>query len=139
MIFNSIRIKSLLVVISFLVLYSFKPLNEYKINKENEVNGLWKNKDIIIELKSNQNIIIEILKEDGTLKKKLSGTYKIDLSKQPITIDIKNLDGVSGSLYAIIKINKELELVMSKLSTSWKQRTISFKDNNIIKFKKGNK
>ena len=139
MIFNSIRIKSLLVVIFFLVLYSFKPLNEYKINKENEVNGLWKNKDIIIELKSNQNIIIEILKEDGTLKKKLSGTYKIDLSKQPITIDIKNLDGVSGSLYAIIKINKELELVMSKLSTSWKQRTISFKDNNIIKFKKGNK
>ena len=63
--------------------------------------------------------------------------YRIN-KKDTITIDFKSLNRVSESLYAVIKINKKSELIMSKFSTSWKQRSISFKDSDIIKFKKGN-
>lgn len=139
MIFSSKRIKSFMVVFLVLVFFLFKPSYEYKLNKEDEIIGLWKNKDINIEFTSNRKVIIKILKEDGTLEKQLLGSFNINLSKHPVTIDLKNLNGISGSLFAIIKINKELELIMSKFSTSWKQRPLSFNNRDIIKFIKGNK
>lgn len=138
MVINSIKIKSFIVITFFVVFFLIKPADEYRINKKDKIIGLWKNKNINIQLKSDKKVNIEILKKDGSLENKISGLYSIDLSKQPITIDFKSLNRVSESLYAVIKINKKSELIMSKFSTSWKQRSISFKDSDIIKFKKGN-
>ena len=138
MVINSIKIKSFIVITFFVVFFLIKPADEYRTNKKDKIIGLWKNKNINIQLKSDKKVNIEILKKDGSLENKISGLYSIDLSKQPITIDFKSLNRVSESLYAVIKINKKSELIMSKFSTSWKQRSISFKDSDIIKFKKGN-
>mgnify|MGYP000144344478 CR=1 FL=1 len=138
MVINSIKIKSFIVITFFVVFFLIKPADEYRINKKDKIIGLWKNKNINIQLKSDKKVNIEILKKDGSLENKISGLYSIDLSKQPITIDFKSLNRVPESLYAVIKINKKSELIMSKFSTSWKQRSISFKDSDIIKFKKGN-
>ena len=62
------------------------------------------------------------------------GNYIINKKKKPNTIDLKNTSNFSGSLYGIIKNIDTNTIQISKFSSKWRLRPISFEDSNALLF-----
>ena len=68
--------------------------------------------------------------------KSINGKYKLDFSKNPIPLSIRNIAQLNNGLYTILEfINKDLIRIV-EFSPKWRLRPISFDNSKTLFFKR---
>ena len=128
---NNLKIKLFLIfpILIVILIFSFE---KESYNSEHLV-GIWEtgNKKDKIRIFFKNNHQIELIFLNSKVKK-IIGEYETDFLKHPASISIKKINDLNKSLFSIIEFINEDLIVISKFSTKWRLRPISFLKENII-------
>ena len=115
--------------ITTVILVFLNSCNRKIYNKQNII-GQWKGehngKTISIIFKNNGKFESCFLYLDLSECNKYTGNFYIDYSKYPISMSFKQINEITDNLFTIMKFINNNTIVISKFSTRWKLRPISF-------------
>jgi len=106
---------------------------EKKYSNPDDLIGLWETKNqsenIRMNFKNNRSIELGFI---SSKVNKIIGVYEVDFLKYPASITITKINNLNLRLYSIIEFINKDKIAVSKFSTRWRLRPISYLKENII-------
>ena len=122
----------------FLFLYFLTRINSSKEyiygTWEGDING----KEVIFIFNVDSKCILNFKDCSSGEIEILSGNFKIDFSKKPVTLTIRNIPQLSHPLYTIVEFPNDDSIKVARFSARWRLRPISFNNNTTYYLKQNN-
>ena len=107
-----------------------------EIPSQNNITGIWKGRHLELELtfEFNHDGTCNIIVRDNTSNsiQILNGNFMMDLSKQPISLSIRNIPQLNHPLHTIVEFLGTDSIRLGNFSPRWRVRDISFDQNKSI-------
>lgn len=124
----------------FIFIFIFLILYCEKVSKKNNIIGIWEGQHsgLVLQFEFNQDMTCKLIIKDIVLdtNNTLNGTYKIDYSKKPIPLSIKNIPQLSYSLHTIVEFLDSNSIRFGIFAPSWRFREVFFQNNKNFILKK---
>ena len=100
---------------------------------ENEIYGSWKgqyeNKEMVLTFNNDRSFELGIKDLITDSNEILGGIYKLDFTKTPIPLSLRNIKELDHPLHTIIEFIGADSIRLGYFSPSWRIRNISFEKN----------
>ncbi len=104
-----------------------------ELPREKDIYGVWEGKfremELTFTFNADGTCLLTFKDSSSGETNDLSGTYEVDLSKNPIPLSIRNIPQFSHGLYTIIQFTNDGSLVIADFAPRWRLRPISFEDD----------
>ena len=129
-VFNHKTIFSFQVKIIFIILLLFSCSKKYY---ESDLYGSWKgqyeNKEVLFTFNKDKSFKLSIKGPVPESNEILNGIYKLDFTKKPIPLSLKNIKQLNHPLHTIVEFMGDDSIRLGNFSPSWRVRNISFEQN----------
>ena len=107
-----------------------------KIPCQEDIYGVWKgefqDKDLQFIFESDQTCVLSFINKESNLVEILNGNFKIDFSKKPISLSVRNIPQLNHPLYTIVEFIGSESIRLESFSPRWRLRPISFNRSTSI-------
>ena len=122
-----------MLILSALILNILLTSSCVKIPSENDLYDVWQGEyhetELLFVFNNDGTCSLSFKNRDNGEINELSGTFKLDSSKSPVSLSIRDIAQLSHGLYTIIQFTDNNTLIMAEFSPRWRLRPISFQNN----------
>jgi len=133
-----LKFNEYLYILSVILLFESCLLDDIQFSIKGEWKGSNSEQKINFKFSDNNKCEIIIINRNEDFLRKMYGVYKIDFSKKPMTLSIKNIDELSHPLHTIFEFIDFNTIKISHFSPSWRLRPIAFENDKITILKRKN-
>ena len=110
------------------------------LNTTSNIYGNWKgsNNDhnLLFVFKNDNTCVFKFINKQSNKFETINGNYKLDYSKNPILLSIRNIPQLNYPLHTIVEFISEDSIRIAGFSPKWRLRPISFEYEKSIYLKR---
>ena len=111
-----------------------------RIPSHEGIYGVWKGelqgKELLFKFEIDQTCVLSFRNKASDSVETINGNFKMDFSKKPITLSVKNIPGLNHPLHTIVEFEGINLIKLANFSPRWKIRPISFDPNKSMNLKR---
>ena len=110
------------------------------LNKDSNIYGKWESsyndQKLTFVFNNDKTCIFKYFNKKLNKYEIINGNFKLDFSKNPISLSIRNIPQLNHSLHTIVKFIGEDIIRITGFSSKWRLRPISFEPKKTIELKR---